>query len=282
MGISTDMTNAIEKAHYRNQQGMYFSGMNVIGGALLLYSDIIDDFFWNYATQINITNEKDITNEKVEKLIKEITAFYLKKDRLPSIYLTPFSQPKNISKHLEKHGFRIELKDAWMIYEKEVPLIEKQKTLLIKEVQSNADMDIFINVFYEAYGGASEDEPYGELPPTYGEALRLSFEKPPNEPSIIHYLGFNNGRPVGIGTLISSNGFGGIYNVGTSSRYRRKGIGSAISLKAIEDSKKEGNTATYLMTEEGSYVEDFYRRLGFSTKFIGCGYVLFEEIKEKD
>jgi len=276
MSSSTDTTIAMEKAHYRNQQGMYFSGTEVIEGAVLLYSTIIDDFFWNYAAQI------DITKEKVEKLIQEVTTFYLKKKRQPSVYLTPFSKPKNISKHLESHGFRMELKDAWMVYEKEVPLIETQESLVIKEVQSNEDMGIFTKVFYEAYGGASEDEPYGELPPTYGEALRRSFEKLPNETSIIHYLGFINGRPVGIGTLISSHGFGGIYNVGTSSRYRRKGIGSAISSKAIEDSKKEGNTVTYLMTEEGSYVEDFYRRLGFSTKFIGCGYVLFEEIKEKD
>jgi ribosomal protein S18 acetylase RimI-like enzyme len=276
MSISTDMANAIEKAHYRNQQGMYFSGMKVIEGAVLLYSDIIDDFFWNYAAQI------DITKEKAEKIIQEVTAFYLKKRRQPSVYLTPFSQSKNISKHLENHDFRIELKDAWMVYEKELSLIKEQEDLVIKEVRSNEDMEIFIKVFYEAYGGASEDEPYGELPPTYGEALRLSFEKPPKETSIIHYLGFINGRPVGIGTLISSNGYGGIYNVGTSPKYRRKGIGAAMSLKAIEDSKKEGNIVTYLMTEEGSYVEEFYRRLGFSTKFIGCGYVLLEEIKEKD
>lgn len=274
MSISTDMASAIEKAHYRNQQVMYFSGMRVIKGAVLLYSDIIDDFFWNYAAHVNTTQEK------VDELIQEIIAFYRKKKRQPSVYLTSFSKPPNISKYLETHGFRVEFKDAWMIYEREIPPIKKPKALIIKEVKSNEEMEIFMKVFYEAYGGASEGEPYGELPPTYGEALCLSFRNPPKETSIIHYLGFINEEPVGIGTLISSEGFGGIYNVGTSLKCRRKGIGSAISLKAIEDSKKEGNNLTYLMTEEGSYVEEFYKKLGFSTKFIGRGYVLSEEIKE--
>ena len=268
MNITQDIVNVIEKAHYQNQQWMYFSEMKMIDGAVLLYSDIIDDFFWNYATLINTTQGK------MHKLIKEIITFYRNKKRQPSIYITSFSKPQNISKHLDEHDFKIELKDAWMVYERKTHLIKKQKDLIIKEVGSNEDMEIFIKVFYEAYGGASNDEPYGELPPTYGEALRLSFKNHSKETVIVHYLGFIDEEPVGIGTLISSKGFGGIYNVGTSSKYRRNGIGSAISLKAIEDSKKEGNVITYLMTEEGSYIEKFYKKLGFSTKFIGCGYVL--------
>jgi len=276
MNISPDIANSIEKAHYRNQQGMYFSGIAVIDGAVLLYSNIIDDFFWNYAAQINTTQEG------VEELIQKIITFYQKKVRLSSIYLTSLSQPQNISKYLESCGFKIMFNDAWMINDRKTSSIKKPKDLIIKEVRSIEDMRIFIKVFYESYGGASEDEPYGQLPPSYGNALLGSFKNPPTETKIIHYLGFIINKPVGIGTLISSDGFGGIYNVGASSNYRKMGIGSAISLKAVEDSKREGNTTTYLMTEKGSYVEKFYQRLGFSTKFIGCGYVLSEKIKGGD
>jgi len=274
MNISSDTANAIEKAHYWNQQGMYFSKMKTIKGAVLLYSDIISDFFWNYAGQIRISQED------TEELVYEIITFYQKEARQPAVYLTPFSQPQDISKYLEDQGFKIEFRDAWMTYDGKTPHVKKPKELLVKEVRSNDDMEIFINIFFEAYGGATEDEPYGELPPAYGDALRRSFKNPPKENRITYYLGFINGRPVGIGTLISSNGFGGIYNIGTSPNYRRMGIGSAISIKFVEDSKREGNTTTYLMTEEGSYVEKFYQGLGFSTKFIGCGYVLSEKIKE--
>lgn len=270
MNISPDIANAIEKAHYRNQQGMYFSEIEVIDGAVLLYSDIIEDFFWNYAAQINTTRER------VEELIQKIITFYRNKERQPSIYLTPFAQPPDILKHLENHGFKIELKDAWMVYDKKTLCIKKPKNLIIEEVRDIEDMEIFIKVFYEAYGGASEDEPYGKLPPTYGEALRSSFKNLSKKSIITHYLGFIDKKPVGIGTLISSDEFRGIYNVGTSSNYRRMGIGSVISLKALEASKIKGNTTTYLMTEEGSYVEEFYKKLGFSTKFIGEGYVLSE------
>ena len=273
MNISSDLANAIEKTHYQNQQGIYFSEMEIIEDAVLLYSDIIDDFFWNYAAQVSTTEEK------VEKLIQDVIMFYREKKRIPSIYVTPFSKPNNISKYLESCGFNIELKDAWMVYDKEPLVIEILEDLIIKEVECGEDMGVFMKVFYEAYGGASEDEPYGELPPTYGDALCRSFKNPPKETNIVHYLGFIDEKPVGIGTLISSNGFGGIYNVGTSPKYRKHGIGSVISLKAVEDAKKEGNAIIYLMTEYGSYVEKFYERLGFSTKFIGCGYVLSDEME---
>ncbi|NQV14789.1 GNAT family N-acetyltransferase [bacterium] len=270
MTMSSDMAQAIEKAHYRNQQGMFFSEMKVIDGAVLLYSDIIDDFFWNYAAQVNITEGR------VEELIQEVITFYREKKRLPSVYVTPFSKPNKTSKCLENHGFKVELRDAWMIYEKEPPAIGKPKALTIEEVKSNQQMEIFVKVFYEAYGGASPEEPYGELAATYGEAIRLSCRNPSKETNVINYIGFVGEKPVGIGTLISSNGFGGIYNVGTSSDSRREGIGSAISLRAVEDSMKQRNTVTYLMTEEGSYVEELYRKLGFCTEFVGEGYVLSE------
>jgi len=40
-------------------------------------------------------------------------------------------------------------------------------------VKSSEDMEIFIKVFYEAYDGVSEDEPYGQLSPLVMEILYL-------------------------------------------------------------------------------------------------------------
>jgi len=275
MSISIPLAKALEKAHYRNQKGIYFSGMRVAKGAVLLHSDIIHDCFWNYATEINTTSEK------TDELIQEIILFYRRKRRQPCIYLTPFSNPVDMSKHLEARGFRLHHKGEWMVQEREISPVKRPRDLIVRRVKSDTEMEMFIKVFYEAFGRTSDDEPHGQLPPTYAEALRLSFRNPPGGTSVINYLGLLNEEPAGIGTLVSSDGFGGIYNVATSPKHQRRGIGSLISVTAVEDSRRGGSTLTYLITEDGSHLRQFYGKLGFTTKFVGCGYVLPEPPRER-
>jgi len=62
-------------------------------------------------------------------------------------------------------------------------------------VKSSEDMEIFIKVFYEAYGGVSEDEPYGQLPLSYGDIILGLFEDPFKETKIIYYLCFIINKP---------------------------------------------------------------------------------------
>jgi ribosomal protein S18 acetylase RimI-like enzyme len=263
----------IESAHYRNQVGVYFSKIDRIDGAIFLSSEIIKDHYWNYATQI------DVSPSQLKKLIESIKFFFLKKNRSPSIYISPFTKPKIISQVLEKHGFSPVLKDAWMVFNSDTYIPRKINNYTIRKVKNLEDMEIFIKIFYEAYGGASQDEPYGALPPEYGQALRYSFNNPKRGVTVIHYIGFTNNDPVGISTLIYSQGYAGIYNVGTSSKYRNMGIGTYMSQVAISEARKQKNSIIYLMTEFGSYVEKFYQKIGFSTKFIGIGY-LFNDRNE--
>lgn len=273
MSVSYMVIKKVEDAHYRIQQNIYFSGMDKIEGALLLYSDKIEDFFWNYAAEI------DIDKERMKELVKTIIGFYKSKNRAPAIYITPLTKPNNLAEYLKKLGFELKFTDAWMLYESTPKKkVQTSSNFSIREVKNKNDMELFVRIFNESYGGApSEGEPYAGLSAYYGEALKEAFLKPHPNKKIINYLAYIDNKALGIGSFISLHGYGGIYNLGTIPEYRKKNVGTAISMKAIEDSIKYNIKVLFLQTEKGSYVEKFYSQLGFVTKFIGEGYVLSNE-----
>lgn len=230
--FTNEILEESENRHYKFQMGCYFSGSKKIRGAFLLWNDKIQDSYWNYATKINIDEES------LPELIKKITSFYRAKNRQPAIYLTPFTRPKNLPEITKQFGFKSKFRDAWMFYEKTEPQVILPQNFIMKQVETGEEMKIFAYIFHQAYGGVTPEEPYGALPKEYGECLFESFSKPQRDKRIIHYLGILDKRPVGIATLIYSGRFGSIYNVGTIPSYRKKGIGSALTLNAVADSKK--------------------------------------------
>jgi len=266
--FSSAVAKAAEKAHYGFQVGMYFSGHEQIEGALLLHSDKIEDPYWNYAALI------DVSKERLEDLIREVSEYFQSRNRQPCFYLTPFTRPRDFSGYLTAAGFEVGFADAWMFYEAELsPKIARPSDFFVKEVQAKKEMETFVRIFNEAYGGVpTPDEPYAGLPPSYAEALYESFGRQLGE-KVTHYLGFLGEEAVGIATLISGGGYACIYNVGTTPMHRRKGVGSALSLRAAADARKRANKGLFLLTEKGSAVERWYTDLGFSTWFAGEAYV---------
>lgn len=161
-----------------------------------------------------------------------------------------------------------------MFFESAEPQFAMSENFTIKPVETVEEMKIFIDVFKRSYGGATPDEPYGALPKEYGECIFESFSKPQKDKNTIHYLGMLGDELVGIATLIYSGEFGCIFNVGTIPNYRKRGIGKALTLNAVADSIKNGAKIVFLQTEQGSFNEKYYTKLGFSAKFIGEGFVL--------
>ena len=257
-----------EDYHYKFQLGCYFSGVKKDKNTLFLWNDRIEDSYWNFATKINV--DKKFLNE----LIKEIVTFYKAKNRQPAIYFTPFTNPKNLPAIAKKFGFKSEYKDVWMFYERGKPKVMMPQNFVIKQAKTKEEMKTFVDIFNQAYSGVTPEEPYGALPKEYGECLLGSFGKLQKDKKVVHYLGILNNKPVGVTTLIFSGGFSCIYNVGTIPNHRKKGIGSVLSLNAVADSIKKNAKIIFLQTEQGSFNEKYYTRLGFSPKFIGEGFVL--------
>ncbi|MBU4337946.1 GNAT family N-acetyltransferase [Patescibacteria group bacterium] len=265
--FTEEILEKAENEHYRFQIGCYFSGSEKVQGALLLRSKIKDSY-WNYATKINISEGHP------EELISKIADFYKTKNRQPAIYFTPFTKTRNLPELIGKFGFKLKYKDAWMFYESAKPKFEMPESFMIKPVETSEEMKIFTDIFRQSYGGATPDEPYGALPKEYGECIFESFSKQQKDKKVIHYLGILGDKPVGIATLIYFGEFGCIFNVGTIPIHRKKGMGKALTLNAAADSIKSGAKIVFLQTEHGSFNEKYYAKLGFSTKFIGEGFVL--------
>jgi GNAT superfamily N-acetyltransferase len=81
------------------------------------------------------------------------------------------------------------------------------------------------------------------------------------------YLGFFQGKPAGSCGLVSFDNVGGIFSVGTAPEFRKKGIATALLLKAVADSLTLGNSMLYLITTKGSDAERLYMSLGFEVAY---------------
>jgi len=85
---------------------------------------------------------------------------------------------------------------------------------------------------------------------------RLGFEG-----SWWHYLGRLAGEPVATATSFFGAGVAGIYFICIVERVRRRGIGAAVTLTALQEARDLGYTVGVLGSSEMGY--PVYRRLGF-------------------
>jgi len=74
-------------------------------------------------------------------------------------------------------------------------------------------------------------------------------------------------------TLTNHDGIGYISNVGSLRKVRGEGFGKIASLYPVSQSIKNGNLEHCLATEEGTYPNEFYKRIGFETRFTAVCYV---------
>lgn len=265
------LISALENAHYDLQLGMYLSKVVKTPEVTFVYSDRINDFYWNYASQLNFGADNQ------ENMVSKIIKYFKNIDRLPAVYITPTCRPSEIKTYLEKKNFQIQFSDAWMLYSgNKLPLCKTEEDVLIKTVETFDDMKIFADVFIKVYGSDIEGDPYGGLPESYPNTVLYSFNYKSPAKNMVNYLAYVDKDPIGIGTIILTNNVGGIYNMGTIPDFRKGGIGTLLAAKAIKDAFERRIETIFLQTEKDSYVEKFYNKLGFETKYVGEGYVLEE------
>lgn len=78
------------------------------------------------------------------------------------------------------------------------------------------------------------------------------------------FAGYLDGDLAGFSTLISLAGVGYVDNVVTLAQFRRRGVGSATTSRAVRASLEAGDRATHLLTENESAPQRLYERLGFT------------------
>lgn len=251
------------ESHFKLQKGMFFSEKDTFNSFEIFKSNVIEDFFWNYACVESNSISQD--------LIAGIETVFEKLNRTPCIYLVGEQLSEKNLELLQKQSYEETMVESWMVFNNDLSFEINYPVVRITDKKGFED---FKTVFVKAYGGEkTPEQPYGELPDTYIQCLENSFNHFDN---FYHFVIYDNDLPISIATLCYKDGIGGIYSVGTDPMYRGKGLGSTITRACIRKWKELGGNLLMLQTETGSKVELLYSKLGFNKVFVGKGFVKSE------
>jgi GNAT superfamily N-acetyltransferase len=224
-----------------------FPAARVVDGAVMACNPELPMPQCNHAANIKVDEDE------AEDLLKRVTEYFLSEGS-PSVRfrITPSTRPATFSSFLERHGFEKE-EESVMVFKGRRLDDKLNPGVKVKEI-SKSEMDIWSRLLTTLF----------DMPNEWREQLDkllLTWLKK----GARFYLAYVKGKPVGTCTLFSLERTGGIFNVGTLKEYRRRGVGTTLTLTAVSDSINEGNGLHTLQTTKGGNAERLYREIGFVT-----------------
>lgn len=253
-----DNTNFL-KSYYQLQSPIMFDKFEDLGFALLGINDDDEEVFWNNAMVFN-----DLTDYQI-KIIENKLSIARRK---PALYFENNDQNKLLIDHITRRGYKKKFEDSWLFYEDEIPSIDES---LVKKVETLSDLETFINMFDQCFQPNDPQNPYGSMG-DYDKIMRKSWIKLHRSNYVENYIILQNGEPVAVSSLTNYQGLGYISNIGTLQRVRGQGFGKAATYTVLHKSFQNGNTIHFLGTEDGTYPDQFYKRLGFIKRLTTPGY----------
>ncbi len=186
----------------------------------------------------------------------EVTLDYFRSRKLPLMWwIGPSTQPVDLDKHLESHGFTLRADMLGMAIDL-VALKEclpSPPHLTIKPVEDIETLREWAHLFAVTFGFPdSTVSTFCDLFAGLGLGQHLPLH---------HYVGWLKGDPVACSSMFLAAGVAGIYNVGTVADERGQGIGAALTWEPLCKARKMGYRIGILHSSQvGSSV---YRRIGF-------------------
>lgn len=242
------------------QKGVMFDKIIDLGFAFIGYCKVDKSAFWNLALINKSLSEEEIS--KIEKTFKSL-------DRNPTIYFENREDFKPFINSLKEKGYKREYEDSWMFWQDKE--IDKSRFNLVKKVSTEEELKIFLKTFDTCYQKDDPQNAYGEL----GDYLIVAenvWYKHHESNKLEYFIIYKNERPVAVSTLTNFEDMGYISNVGSFREVRGEGFGELATWYCIEQSKNNGNKIHYLSTEEGTYANEFYKRIGFDILFTAVAY----------
>jgi GNAT superfamily N-acetyltransferase len=219
----------------------------VDGAAVTCYPEL-PTFHFNHAATVSVEDDE------AEGLLTRITKFFQSRGSPYVCFRTsPLTRPKTFTSLLEENGFEKKLEESVMAFNGKQLENKLNPDVRIEEV-SERKIDAYAELFLTNF----------EMPKEWKKGInRLALNW--IQQNWKCYLAYVKERPVGTCLLSSLNRTGGIFNVGTLREYRRRGIGTALTLRALMDSLDEENDLHILETENGGNAERLYKKIGFET-----------------
>jgi hypothetical protein len=261
--IDSNLIRKLDDFNSNGQMGMYVSERIKLEKGELIFSNIIEDTYWNYISNLNV-NSKD----EFLKLWDKYRKVMLDRKRVPCINILPTSNIYDKVQEYFGDKFYNFANNLWMAYDKNF-IYEKKELDKEYTIEITKDKKAFADVMLDGFNSNNPGEPYGNTPTYYRCGIYNSFGCN-NEYKKIHYLVRHNGFPVSIATAIVKDGMVCLDNVTTIKSYRNKGICRALMTRILDDFKDK--EIIFLQTEKGSYLEKFYNSLGFNEIFVGKSY----------
>ena len=229
--------------------------------ARIIYNKSDSTPFWNYALTNQILSADKIT--AIEEKLKSL-------NRKPAIYFENTDSLAPFIGILKNNGYLLNNEDSWMFYEDEaVNILDFSK---IKRVESSEDLKIWLDTLNKCYQANDPQNPYGEL----GDYINLAenaWEKNHSVGKFEYFIAFKENEPVAVATLTHQEGLAYISNVGSIQEVRGQGYGKLITLFCVHQAKERDISQICLATEEGTYPNAFYKKIGFKTRFTATCYV---------
>ena len=234
-----------------------------VNGAVVTCYPEVPFYGFNHAADINVNEDE------AEKLLNKVTKYFVSKES-PYIWfrVSPLTRPRSFTSLLEDHGFERDDEGSVMVFKGRQVEDKLNPEVKVKEI-SESEIDVYNKLSLTIFEMPLEWKKGVDrlIPESMRKGLRC-------------YLAYVNGKPVGTCALFSSMQTGGIFTVGTLNEYRRRGIGTTLTVHAVMDSVKEGNDLHTLQAEKGGNAERLYRKIGFETDHTISWFV--KKLKGKD
>jgi ribosomal protein S18 acetylase RimI-like enzyme len=218
-------------------------------GAIVAHCLQIPVLLFNHVTNVNVAEDR--AEVFLETIINHSSSKGLP---FACFRVSPLTRPSFISL-LERYGFDKELEQSIMVFDGKPSENRLNPNVMVKEIREDG-IDVFDRLMVTSF----------EMPFEWKRALdRLVADF--MRKGARNYLAYTDRQPVGTISLFSKNKTGCILNVSTLKEYRRRGVGTELTMHVVSDSFKEGNDLHTLQTDKGGDAERLYQKLGFKVDY---------------
>jgi GNAT superfamily N-acetyltransferase len=207
----------------------------------------------------------DLSDINADRVISESIEVMRARQVPGTWHVGPSMRPKDIGDRLVRHGFTYGGNDIGMAIDlRRLPqAVPEPPGLTVTRVRDHQDLAVWARTLAEGFGeGEREAAWVGVMYVRIGLGDAVPWR---------HYLGTRAGEPVATVSLFLGAGVAGIYFVFTVPRVRRRGIGAAMTLAALNEARAMGFQIGVLGSSPMGY--SVYRGLGFQER---CRIPIYE------
>ncbi|MDH5795157.1 MAG: GNAT family N-acetyltransferase [Candidatus Bathyarchaeota archaeon] len=227
-----------------------------VDGAVVTWCSDLPMHTVNHATDISVDRDE------AEDLIDRVTTYFLSRG-FPYVCfrISPLTRLRSLTSLLEDRGFEKKEERSIMVYRRGSAEDKMNPGVEVREI-SKSEMGVWVDIVFAAFGWPTE----------WKAAVEKRFVGWMGRGGKC-YLAYIEGKPVGACVLISLVDTGRIFAVGTLEKYRRRGVGTTLTVRAVMDSIRQGNRLHTLEAVKGGSAERLYEKMGFVTDHAISYYV---------